>query len=52
MITAASLWATSHGLVSLELKDAKPDYIDWARVFESTTAALVRGLAAGAPAPS
>jgi AcrR family transcriptional regulator len=52
LITAASLWATTHGLVSLELKDAKPDYIDWARVFESTMTALVRGLVTGAPAPS
>ncbi|MBI5088935.1 MAG: TetR/AcrR family transcriptional regulator [Actinobacteria bacterium] len=48
--TAASLWATTHGLVSLELKDAKPAHIDWARVFESTMAALVRGLATGAHA--
>ncbi|MGD9998479.1 MAG: TetR/AcrR family transcriptional regulator [Ilumatobacteraceae bacterium] len=45
---AASLWATTHGLVSLELKDAKPASIDWARVFDTTVAALVRGLAAGA----
>jgi AcrR family transcriptional regulator len=52
MITAASLWATLHGLVSLELKHAKPADIDWARVFETTTAALVRGLAAGVRAPS
>ncbi len=47
MVTAASLWATCHGLVSLELKDAKPDSIDWAHVFQATTAALFRGLAAG-----
>jgi AcrR family transcriptional regulator len=49
---AASLWATTHGLVSLELKDAKPASIDWSRVFDTTVAALVRGLAAGAqPTP-
>jgi AcrR family transcriptional regulator len=52
LTTAASLWATCHGLVSLELKDAKPDYIDWAHVFRSTTAALVRGLASRARTPS
>jgi AcrR family transcriptional regulator len=52
MTTAASLWSTCHGLVSLELKDAKPDDIDWAHVFESTTAALVRGLASGDRATS
>lgn len=46
LTTAASLWATCHGLVSLELKDAKPDIIDWAQVFQATTAALIRGLAA------
>lgn len=52
MIIAASLWATSHGLVSLELKHAHPDSLDWGLVFESTIDALVRGLAAGAHAPS
>jgi AcrR family transcriptional regulator len=52
MIIAASLWATSHGLVSLELKHAKPDDLDWALVFQSTMDALVRGLAAGAHAAS
>jgi AcrR family transcriptional regulator len=43
--TAAALWATTHGLVSLELKDAKPAHIDWPHVFGTTIAALVRGLA-------
>jgi AcrR family transcriptional regulator len=50
--TAASLWSTCHGLVSLELKDAKPDHIDWPDVFRQTTAALIRGLATGAHARS
>ena len=49
---AASVWSTCHGLVSLELKEAKPPYIDWGHVFELTTGALVRGLASGARAPS
>jgi AcrR family transcriptional regulator len=50
--TAASVWATSHGLVSLEMKQMKQDDIDWAHVFQSTTDALMRGLSRGAqPAP-
>jgi AcrR family transcriptional regulator len=45
MHIAASLWATCHGLVSLEMKQIKAQDVDWGDVFVATTAALVRGLA-------
>lgn len=48
MATAASVWAACHGVVSLELRGVGPDVVDWAAVYRSTTAALLRGLATGA----
>ena len=44
---AASVWATCHGLVSLELAENRPHGIDWGPVYERTIEALLRGL--GAP---
>ncbi len=40
---AASLWATNHGLVSLEML-GKHRMIDWSVVYTATFAALIRGL--------
>jgi AcrR family transcriptional regulator len=48
LATAASVWATCHGVVSLELRGVGPDAIDWAAVYRTTTASLLRGLAVGA----
>jgi AcrR family transcriptional regulator len=49
--TAAAVWATCHGVVSLELKAIGPPALDWARVYATATSALVLGLiAGGAPA--
>ena len=45
LATAASVWATCHGLVSLERKDVAPPGVQWDEVFAATTAALLRGLA-------
>lgn len=47
--TAAAVWATCHGLVSLELKQVAPPQVDWAAIYDTTTTALMAGLA-GAPA--
>ena len=52
LATAAAVWATCHGVVSLELRGVGPDAVDWAAVYRTTTAALLRGLAVGArPSP-
>jgi AcrR family transcriptional regulator len=51
MHTAAAVWATCHGVVSLELKAVGPPALSWARVYATATSALVLGLiAGGAPA--
>lgn len=42
---AAIVWATCHGVMSLELKHAGPETIEWERVFDDACAAIVRGLA-------
>lgn len=44
MHAASILWATCHGVVVLEMKGAPPG-IDWPRVFDDATAAVLRGLA-------
>jgi len=41
---AASLWATSHGLISLELSGRKPIAIGGDDPYERTVAAMIRGL--------
>jgi AcrR family transcriptional regulator len=48
LATAASVWATCHGLVSLELADGRPHGLDWELVYERTVEALLRGLGARA----
>lgn len=44
-LLAADLWATNHGLVSLELVGMGPPDVDWARRHTETIDALLRGLA-------
>lgn len=46
LATAASVWATCHGLVSLEMKQRDHNPVDWATVYNDTLDALLRGLAA------
>jgi AcrR family transcriptional regulator len=48
--TAASVWATCHGLVSLELAGAAPGGIDWRPIYDDTLDALMEGLARRRPA--
>ena len=40
---AADLWATFHGIVSLELRPMGPPDCDWPARYSETTAALLRG---------
>jgi AcrR family transcriptional regulator len=42
--TAALVWATCHGVVSLELKEVGPDAIGWPDVYDRAMAMIVRGL--------
>ena len=44
---AAILWSACHGVVSLEMKTAGPNEIDWAVVFRQTSDALLIGLVRG-----
>jgi AcrR family transcriptional regulator len=43
--TAALVWATCHGVVSLELKQVGPPMIDWLEVYEAAMRMIVKGLA-------
>jgi AcrR family transcriptional regulator len=43
--TAISMWATCHGLVSLEMAGAAPPGIDWETTYSLTCQAVLRGLA-------
>ena len=43
--TAALVWATCHGLVSLELKDAAPTAIAWSTVYDAAMRMITKGLA-------
>lgn len=43
MALAVNLWATYHGLVSLELGTVCPPDVDWARRYADTSAAVLRG---------
>ena len=42
---AAIVWSTCHGVVSLELKHATINPVDWQQVYADATEAVVRGLA-------
>jgi AcrR family transcriptional regulator len=43
--TAALVWATCHGVVSLELKRVGPTVIDWPAVYDAATEMIIKGLA-------
>ena len=43
--TAALVWATCHGVVSLELKDVGPTAVDWPDVYDRAMKMIVTGLA-------
>ncbi len=43
--TAAVVWATCHGVVSLELKQVGPSAIDWPAVYDAATSMIIKGLA-------
>ncbi len=42
--TAALVWATCHGVVSLELKAVGPAAIDWPAVYDDAMGMIIRGL--------
>lgn len=42
--TAALVWATCHGLVSLEMKSVSPMATDWRAVYDDALDMIVRGL--------
>ncbi|MEO7371052.1 MAG: TetR/AcrR family transcriptional regulator [Ilumatobacteraceae bacterium] len=42
--TAALVWATCHGVVSLELKEVGPTMIDWSDVYDRAMHMIVQGL--------
>jgi AcrR family transcriptional regulator len=48
--TAAVVWATCHGVVSLELREMGPPGIDWPAAYERALHALMAGLAVPADA--
>jgi AcrR family transcriptional regulator len=43
--TAALVWATCHGVVSLELKQVSPTLIDWPAVYDEAMSMIMKGLA-------
>jgi AcrR family transcriptional regulator len=43
--TAALVWATCHGVVSLELKEVGPTAIDWPDVYDRAMRMIIKGLA-------
>jgi AcrR family transcriptional regulator len=43
--TAALVWATCHGVVSLEQKEVAPPEIDWPEVYREAMIMIVQGLA-------
>jgi AcrR family transcriptional regulator len=45
--TAAAVWATCHGVVGLEMKKVGPEMIEWDRVYDQATGALLTGLVRG-----
>ena len=42
--TAALVWATCHGLVSLELKAVGPSAIEWPAVYDDAMSMIIKGL--------
>ena len=44
LLTAATIWSVSHGVMSLEMNHAGPPTIVWEHVFTAATAAVKRGL--------
>jgi AcrR family transcriptional regulator len=48
MHAAAVVWATCHGVVSLEMKDVGPHVIDWSQVYDTACDAVLMGLTASA----
>ncbi len=46
MHAAAIVWSTCHGVISLELKHVTDTPVDWQRVFDDATFAVMQGLAA------
>jgi AcrR family transcriptional regulator len=42
--TAALVWATCHGVVSLELKQVGPTMVDWPAVYDDATSMIIKGL--------
>jgi AcrR family transcriptional regulator len=44
IVTAISVWATCHGLVSLEVVATAPEGVDWDAIYASTVDALLAGL--------
>ena len=52
MVTAASVWAACHGVVSLERQQVGPPLLDWTAVYQRTMSALMIGLAGVPGVPS
>ena len=50
--TAAAVWATCHGVVSLEMNGVGPEVIEWAAVYDIASAAVLAGLARLAIGPT
>ncbi len=48
---AAIVWATCHGVMSLESKHAGPDAFDWAQIFTDACTAVLVGLGIGGVQP-
>ena len=44
--TAAAVWASCHGVVSLELSNSDPEGVFWPEVYETMQATVMRGLGA------
>lgn len=44
-VTAACVWSTCHGVMSLELADHAPDLFDWNAIYEHTLTLLTAGMA-------
>jgi AcrR family transcriptional regulator len=42
--TAALVWATTHGVMSLELKTADRSLIDWPAVYDEALTMIIKGL--------
>ena len=50
---AAWLWATCHGLVSLELDGVGEEFVSWPKIFDNGVRTAIAGLhPANAPAPA